>query len=39
MTEVVCIIEKEKKNPYLLEQGFTIFDTYIEYTSFPIKAC
>lgn len=27
---------KGEKNSYLL-QGFTILDTYIEYTSFPIK--
>lgn len=28
---------KGKKYPYLLEQGSTMSDTYIEYTSF--KAC
>lgn len=38
MSQVVCITEKEKKNPYLLK-GFTILDTYVEYTSFPIKVC
>lgn len=34
---VVGITEKEKKF-YYLEQGFTKFATYTDYTSFPIKA-
>lgn len=34
---LLCIIEKEK-NSHLLEQVFAIFGTYIDYTSFPIKA-
>lgn len=32
---LLCI---KKKKTHLLEQVFTIFGTYIEYTSFPIKA-
>lgn len=34
---VVGITVKEKKF-YYLEQGFTKFATYTDYTSFPIKA-
>lgn len=30
---------KGGKNPYLLEQGFTKFDTYVFYASVLIKAC
>lgn len=35
-----CVYHRKgEKNPYSLEQGFTKFDTYVDYASFLIKAC